>query len=140
MIKQENDNIKYEISCGAYVVNDDNKVLLVQHRNGGHWDFPKGHMELNETKKETAVREVFEETGVEIEIVSDKEYEITYEPKVNTLKTVIFFEAKCLNDNLKKQECEVIKAEWLYFKDALERLTFENSKSLFERFITERKQ
>ncbi|EBA15091.1 hydrolase, NUDIX family protein [Roseobacter sp. SK209-2-6] len=42
-------------------------VLLVQRGkppNLGSWGFPGGHVELGETGKEAAVRELFEETGV----------------------------------------------------------------------------
>ena len=53
-----------EKSCGAIVYNNEGKVLIVQH-NAGHWDFPKGHVENNETEVETAVREVKEETNID---------------------------------------------------------------------------
>ena len=39
--------------------------LLARH-NGGHWSFPKGHVEKNETEKETALREIREETGLNV--------------------------------------------------------------------------
>ena len=42
------------------------KILLVQSR-GNLWGAPKGSKELNETIKECAIREVFEETGLVIE-------------------------------------------------------------------------
>lgn len=130
-------SLKYEISCGAYVL-DNGKVLLVKHKSGGHWDFPKGHREEGETKQETAIREVFEETGVKIKIKSDEEYKSTYKPKFHTQKTVIFFEAERICGILKKQESEIIELEWLTYDKALERLTFENSKKLFEKFLMDR--
>ena len=46
--------MKYEKSCGCIIIKE-GKVLLVQH-NVGHWDFPKGHMEENETEVQTAIR------------------------------------------------------------------------------------
>ena len=127
-------NLKYEMSCGAYVV-DNGKVLLVKHKNGEHWDFPKGHMEEGETKQETAEREVFEETGVKIKIKSNEEYKIIYKPKFNIQKTVIFFEAERIGGILKNQESEIIELEWLEYGKALERVTFEKSKELFKKFL-----
>ena len=48
-----------EKSCGLVVFNKNNILLLKYSNNkeqgeGGHWDFPKGHVEPNETEIETA--------------------------------------------------------------------------------------
>ena len=56
-------------SVGAVVFNGD-KVLLIrrgQEPSRGKWSIPGGVMELGETVRETARREVMEECGVEIE-------------------------------------------------------------------------
>ena len=53
-----------EKSCGCIIIDKD-RVLLVKH-NAGHWDFPKGHMEDGETEIETAIREVKEETNLDV--------------------------------------------------------------------------
>lgn len=58
-----------EKSCGMVVFKEENDnlyILMVKH-NAGHWGLPKGHVEENETETETAVREVFEETGIKAE-------------------------------------------------------------------------
>ena len=60
-----------EKSCGAivYTVEDgDIKYLLVEEMSGCH-SFPKGHMENDETEEETALREIKEETNLEVELV-----------------------------------------------------------------------
>ena len=131
-------DLKHEISCGAYVIHDD-KILMVRHVNGGHWDFPKGHMEENETKEQTAIREVMEETGIEIKIISDKEYKNTYKPKMNVQKDVIFFEAEKIGGSLKNQEAEILELKWFELNEAIEKLTFEKSKDLFKQFLESRK-
>lgn len=133
MKSTDNKNLKHEVSCGAYVIDND-KVLVIQH-NQGHWDFPKGHMEKGETEKETAKREVLEETGIEIEIISDEKYIVEYMPNVHVQKKVIFFEAKKIGGKVKKQESEVQKVEWLDIEKVLERITFENSRKSFEEFM-----
>lgn len=132
----DNKNLKHEVSCGAYVI-DDGKVLVIQH-NQGHWDFPKGHMEKGETEKQTAKREVLEETGIEIEIISDEKYIVEYMPKANVQKKVIFFEAKKIGGKLKKQESEVQNVEWITIDKALERITFENSRENFKKFMKQK--
>ncbi|MFQ9872783.1 MAG: NUDIX domain-containing protein [Oscillospiraceae bacterium] len=39
-------------------------LLVLRHRYGGTWSFPKGHMEGRETEVQTALREVREERAV----------------------------------------------------------------------------
>ena len=54
-------------SCGVVLFNS-GKVLLLRHSSissrGGHWDFPKGHIEDGESEIQTALRELEEETGI----------------------------------------------------------------------------
>ncbi len=57
------------IGVGAVVIKDD-KVLLVKRGippSKGLWAIPGGNMKLGETLKETAEREILEETGISIE-------------------------------------------------------------------------
>ena len=58
--------MKKEKSCGAVVCRKGEnglEILLIQHKNGGHWAFPKGHVEKKETEEEPALREIKAETG-----------------------------------------------------------------------------
>src|SRR5919112_4423817 len=52
------------------------KVLLHRHRKLGMWLPPGGHIEKGELPDEAAVREVFEETGVEIELVGERREDV----------------------------------------------------------------
>ena len=47
-------------SCGAVVFrkyHGNTELLLIKHTVGGHWAFPKGHVESGETETQTALRE-----------------------------------------------------------------------------------
>ena len=104
--------MKKEKSCGCIIIKDD-EVLLIKH-NKGHWDFPKGHMEEGETEKQTAVREVKEETNMDVEIISEQKYIASYiiqDKQVD--KEVIFYLAKPLSLEIKPQETEVSIVEWI---------------------------
>ena len=125
--------LKQEISCGAFVL-DGNSVLLVQH-NAGHWDFPKGHVEKGETFEETAKREVLEETGIEIEIVSKKQKITRNKPKLKIQKKVIFFEAKKIGGKIKRQESEIQYVEWVKQQDVCNKLTYEKSRKCFSELL-----
>jgi 8-oxo-dGTP pyrophosphatase MutT (NUDIX family) len=48
------------------------KILLVKHPKFNKWVQPGGHIEENETPEETALREVYEETGIRVNILGDK--------------------------------------------------------------------
>ena len=122
-----------EKSCGCIVI-DNGKVLLIQHLKG-HWDIPKGHMEAGETEQETALREVKEETGVDVEVISDKRYTLEYTVENGNLKEVIYFIAKKIGGEEKAQETEVSEIRWLAFDEAVEMLTYDNSKELLRKAI-----
>lgn len=122
--------MKYEKSCGCIVI-DNGKVLLVKH-NAGHWDFPKGHVEENETEIETAIREVKEETNVDVEIQEKNRHVIEYSPKEDTTKQVVFFIAKKINGNIRAQESEISIVKWMSFEEALNTITYDNTRKLFE--------
>ena len=122
-----------EKSCGCIVI-DNGKVLLIQHLKG-HWDMPKGHMEAGETEQETALREVKEETGVDVEIISDKKSTLEYTVENGNLKEVIYFIAKKIGGEEKAQETEVSAIRWLAFDEAVEMLTYDNSKELLRKAI-----
>jgi 8-oxo-dGTP pyrophosphatase MutT (NUDIX family) len=52
------------------------KVLLHRHRKLGMWLPPGGHIEEGELPDEAAVREVWEETGVRVELVGERREDI----------------------------------------------------------------
>ena len=126
-----------EKSCGIVLFNSD-EFLLIQHptkSNGddGHWDFPKGHVEGNETELETAKRELIEETGIaEFRIFNGFRHRIEYNfSKDNRIvsKEVIFFLAE---SNIKdvKLSSEHQNFIWLNFNLAYSKLTHTNAKEV----------
>ena len=121
-----------EKSCGGIVINKNGEVLLVHH-NAGHWDFPKGHMEKGETEKQTAIREVKEETNIDIEITSNYRYTTEYSPKEGVMKEVVYFLARNINNNIKEQVEEVQSAEWIDLDNAIKKITYSNSKELLKK-------
>ena len=115
-----------EKSCGAVVWRQEDgqrQYLLVRH-NGGHWSFPKGHVEGDETEPETAAREILEETGLTAEIHTDFRRQVTYSPKPGTIKDVIFFTAVPTGGREHPQESEISQLGWFSFPDAAERITY----------------
>lgn len=61
--------MKRDFTATCHVIYE-NKVLLIFHKKLKKWLPPGGHMEENETPAEAAKREVFEETGLHVALVS----------------------------------------------------------------------
>lgn len=125
--------MKLEKCCGCIILNED-KVLLVKH-NIGHWGFPKGHMEKNETELQTATREVKEETNVDVQIQEEKRYVEEYYSSEDTFKQVVYFLATCKNMNVQAQKTEIEQIEWVPIKEAVNKLTYENAKKILKQVI-----
>lgn len=124
-----------EKACGCIII-EAGKVLLIK-QNEGHWGFPKGHVEGNETEEETARREVKEETNLDVEIDSSKRYTMKYYTDKGNLKEVVFFLAKKSSDIIKPQEEEIAEIKWLDFERAISTITYDNTKELFKKVLKE---
>lgn len=133
---------KIEKSCGAVLYFIDKKskeryYLVIQHVNGEHWAFAKGHVEEGESEKETALREIEEETDIKKIKLDTKFRESTqYSPKKDIIKEVIYFIAETSKEeagHAKTQEAEVLDIAWLPFGEAREKLTYSNDKNILEK-------
>ncbi len=122
-----------EKACGCIIIENDKVLLIKQHQ--GFWGFPKGHVEINETEKETAIREVKEETNLDVEIISDKRYTTNYIVKDNVEKEVVFFLAKKTGGYIKPQEEEVSSIKWCSIDEALETITFDNLREILKKVL-----
>ena len=58
---------RHSVSVAAAIVDESGQVLAVRRRDNGHWEPPGGILELHETIQAGLVREVREETGLEVE-------------------------------------------------------------------------
>lgn len=133
-----------EISCGAviYKIKKNNPMfLLVYSKRNKEWGFPKGHIENDETEKETAIREIYEETGIKnIDFIQDFRSEETYtiigkrEETLGQLveKHSILFLARAVDEPQNKIDDEIEKVKWLAFKLALKLLKFDAQKKILK--------
>jgi 8-oxo-dGTP pyrophosphatase MutT (NUDIX family) len=55
-----------ETSCGTLVVNARGQIILGHVSMTNHWDIPKGRQELGELPLQAAMRELWEETGLQL--------------------------------------------------------------------------
>ncbi len=83
----------YEKTCGAVMyteVDGERRYLLIEN-DSGHIGFPKGHVEYGESETETAVREVYEETGLEAVPMENFRQAYSYRNKTGHEKTAVYF-------------------------------------------------
>ena len=62
--------LPHHFTASGIVVCHDH-ILLVNHKRIGAWVPPGGHIEPDEMPEETVVREILEETGVAVEVLSE---------------------------------------------------------------------
>ena len=129
--------MKREKSCGALVYritqSGQKELLFIKHRHGTHWSFPKGHMEEGENEVQTALREVKEETGLDIDLEDDFRQSVEYYPKPNVKKQVVYFLGHARNDHVVRQEEEIGETRWIPLEQALAWVTFRNDKNLIRK-------
>ena len=126
-------------SCGI-VKNDNNQILFIYRR--GKWDLPKGKAEKGESIRETAVREVIEETGIE-KLKIDKYFSNTFHIVRNNKKyflkeTSWFLMSSNFKGKLKPQLNEGIKSvKWKTFDDAkkIKKKTYGNISIILTDFL-----
>ena len=68
-------NTGRHFTVAVFVVRE-GRVLLHRHRKLGMWLPPGGHIERDELPDDAAVREVYEETGIEVELVGERRGDI----------------------------------------------------------------
>lgn len=126
--------MKREKSCGAIVFKYEGgrlMILTLRHKHGGHWSFPKGHVEGGETEVETALREVKEETALDIELLSGFRHTVEYSPKPGVKKMVVYFLGKADPDAIAvKQETEIGELKWVDWEEAFRIVSFKNDREL----------
>ncbi len=110
--------------------------LLLLRYGAGHWSFAKGHVEQGESEKQTALRELEEETGIgegELEFVDGFRETTQYFFKRDDMtipKTVVLFLAHAKKKPAVKLSDEHTQFAWLSGKEALERITYESDRQV----------
>jgi len=109
------------------------EVLVTQHSKHKGWEFPKGHIEIGESSKQAAIREVEEESGVIGEIVEkvgDCEY-FYFEEGQRVLKTVTYYLMKFKELGEATTAFEVSDKVWLPVGEVEAKLTYKDTKEVW---------
>jgi len=109
-------------------------VAMIATRGRTRWGLPKGAVAPGETSEAAALREVFEETGVEAQIVKPLDTIEYFFRASDTLirKRVDFYLMLHTGGELKPQLSEVDDVEWVELNEAIRRASFASEKKLLE--------
>lgn len=134
LINNMDENMSYEKSCGAVVYTTSNKgiqyLLLKSIGLDSYWGFPKGHMEYSETEEETALREVFEECGLKVNLIDGFRATDKYNIDNFIEKEVVLFLGEADNSLIKIQVEEIEDYRWCNYEEAKSLLTYESGRRI----------
>ena len=94
---------------------------------------------MGENEIQTALREVKEEVGLDVEINTEKRYELNYIIENRIDKTTILYIAKPKNEDIVMQESEIANVKWCDYDEAVNILTFDNWKEMFRQVVEDLK-
>ena len=120
------------------IVEKEWEVLLILPLTGSNWGFPKGKSVTGETAQVSAERELFEETGLQVErLLKEHPYIESYRFKRKNQwveKTVAYFPA-IVSGDLKLQKEEIKEAKWVKAKEASSLITFKEAREIFRQVL-----
>ena len=110
-------------SVTALIFDDQGRVLLVRHSNGGVWVTPGGAVDPDEAPQDAIVREVWEETGLSVEpvhlcgVYGGPEFRVQYANGDVVSYVIAAFECRLIGGDLRVDDDEVTEARWVARED-----------------------
>ena len=139
-----NTNTENHLSCGGVVFkNEDNKIQIVicgrQEEGEWLWGLPKGTPKSHETNKETAIREVTEETGLQVSaktLIGSINYSfIRVSDQVLCHKIVYFYLMEAIGGSFEDHDHEFDEVKWVGATECLQVLTHQNEINMVNQAI-----
>ena len=139
-----NTNTENHLSCGGVVFkNEDNEIQIVicgrQQEGEWLWGLPKGTPNPHETNKETAIREVTEETGLQVSaktLIGSINYSfIRVSDQVLCHKIVYFYLMEAIGGSFENHDHEFDEVKWVGATECLQVLTHQNEINMVNQAI-----
>lgn len=131
--------MKHEKSAGAVVFRKENNTilyLLLHYKYKSEYlGFPRGSIEEGESERQTAEREIKEETGLDVQFLEGFREQIHwfYRREGDTVsKNLILFLAQAKDDHVRVSD-EHVGYKWLTFEEAIDQIKFENPRRVLRR-------
>lgn len=113
-------------SVTALIFDDRRRILLLRHSEGGVWVAPGGSVEPHERPADALVREVWEETGLDVEpvrvagVYGGPEFEVRYRNGDRVSYFTVAFECRVLGGTARADGVETLEAGYFSREEALE--------------------
>ena len=109
------------------------KILLMKRVKGQFWSHIAGKIEQAETASQAAVREIREETGIQVQQLYSADYlEQFYEASANVIELIPVFAVYCAKDQAVVLNDEHTEYGWFSLEEALERAEFGGQRLLYQ--------
>lgn len=118
------------IEAAGGVVIRDGKVAVVHRDRYDDWSLPKGKLDKGESFEQAALREVLEETGLQVELGEELE-PVSYVDQKGRPKVVRYWLMEVVGGEFQAND-EVDELRWLAPGDAVELLSYPHDRELVE--------
>lgn len=120
------------LKAGAIILSsvDKNKIAILYSSKQNDYSFPKGHVESGENVMQTMLREVKEETGLDIKIIQTLP-DINYITPSGEAVLIKMFLVESEDDSKLKPEFDKDNVEWVPINAVAEKLSYNNLKEYF---------
>ncbi len=136
--------VRREVSAGGIVWRrgaSGFEIAMIRPRGSEAWALPKGHIEKGESAQQAAVREVREETGLEVSgalALGSVAYVFSWRDKrrgaiTRVSKRVHFFLMEFAGGNTADHDGEIDEVAWVPIDAALVRASYANERALIEK-------
>ncbi|MBB3132263.1 8-oxo-dGTP pyrophosphatase MutT (NUDIX family) [Paenibacillus rhizosphaerae] len=131
------------VVAGAFVFDIKNRVLMQKRSDTGQWGFPGGFMDLGESVQDTARREVYEETGLKLDVLelfgiySGPQYDKTFSNGDQVSLVLISFICKQYSGELVESNEESIQNKFYSLKELPENI-FTEHKMLIDDLLSKK--
>jgi 8-oxo-dGTP pyrophosphatase MutT (NUDIX family) len=132
-----------EVSAGGVVYRREEESIEIAlaarrtRRGDLAWGLAKGAIEPGETEEQAAVREVLEETGLEVDVESDLgdiRYFYVWDG-VRVRKRVHFFLMRMTGGDVEDHDTEMEDVRWFPLPSAVKRAAYQGEREVIERAI-----
>lgn len=118
---------------GIILNNDKSKIAIIYRANTNDWSFPKGHIKNNETPLDACIREVKEETGLDVKLLKELP-ELNYEDKKGDIVNLTIYLVQSKKNNLTLENPKDI-LKWVDINKVENILSYKNLKEYYKKIL-----